>query len=172
MLILAKCPHISSYVPLVAVESVVGRGLLDVQGFLYPELDRSTGPVQHPSVFPIHLMLLIPLMLCNGRLPCVPLVACIPVFFNSCLQAPLCFPNIHLTTLAGLVTTPASFSLGRGSFTLVRSRRVGPASVVRCMLGKHRGAWRHELKNTGMHATRGTQGSLPLQSISGISNIK
>ena len=39
-------------------------------------------------------------MLCNGRFPCVPLVACIPVFFNSCLQAPLCFPDIHLTTLA------------------------------------------------------------------------
>ena len=39
-----------------------------------------------------------------------------------------------------------------------------PASVVRCMLGKHRGeAWRRELKNTGMHATRGTQGNLPLQ---------
>ena len=33
-------------VPLIAVESVVGRGLLDVQGFLYPELDRSIGPVQ------------------------------------------------------------------------------------------------------------------------------
>ena len=40
-------------------------------------------------------------MLCNGRFPCVPLVACIPVFFNSGLQVPLCFPNIHLTTLAG-----------------------------------------------------------------------
>ena len=47
-----------------------------------------------------------------------------------------------------------------------------PASVVRCMSGKHRGAWRRELKNTGMHATRETQGTLPLQSISGISNIK
>ena len=47
-----------------------------------------------------------------------------------------------------------------------------PASVVRCISEKHRGAWRHELKNTGMHATRGTQGNLPLQSISGISNIK
>ena len=33
-----------------------------------------------------------------------------------------------------------------------------PASVVRCMSGKHRGAWRRELKNTGMHATRETQG--------------
>ena len=47
-----------------------------------------------------------------------------------------------------------------------------PASVTRCMSGKHRGAWRRELKNTGMHATRGTRGNLPLQSISGISNIK
>ena len=47
-----------------------------------------------------------------------------------------------------------------------------PASVVRCMSGKHRGAWRRELENTGMHTTRGTQGNLPLQSISGISNIK
>ena len=101
--------------PLVAVGSVVGRGLLDVQGFLYPELDRSIGPVQHPSVFPIHLMLLIPLMLCNGRLPCVSLVAFIPVFFNSCLQAPLCFPDIHLTTLAGdLVDHTYQFLLGEG----------------------------------------------------------
>ena len=57
-------------------------GLLDVQGFLYPELDWSTGSVQHPSAFPIHLMLLIPLMLCNSRFPCVPLVACIPVFLT------------------------------------------------------------------------------------------
>ena len=79
----------SCTVAIVAVEPVISRGLLDVQGFLYPELDRSTGPVQHPSAFPIHLMLLIPLMLCNGRFPCVPLVACIPVFFNSRLQAPL-----------------------------------------------------------------------------------
>ena len=87
----------------------------DVQGSLYPELDRSTSPDQHPSVFPIHLMLLIPLMLCNGRLPCVPLVACIPVFFDSCLQAPLCFPNIHLTTLAGdLVDHTCQFLLGEG----------------------------------------------------------
>ena len=67
-------------VPLVVVEPVVSGDLLDVQGFFYPELDRSAGPVQH--------------------------------------------------------------------------------------------AWRRELKNTGMHATRGTQGNLPLQSISGFSNIK
>ena len=46
------------------------------------------------------------------------------------------------------------------------------SNVVRCMLGKDRGTWRRELKNTGMRAIRGTQGNLPLQSISGISNIK
>ena len=67
------------------------------------------------SAFPIHLMLLIPLMLCNGRFPCVPLVACIPVFFNSHLQAPLSFPDIHLTTLAGdLVDHICQFLLGEG----------------------------------------------------------
>ena len=71
--------------------------------------------LQHPSVFPIHLMLLIPLMLCNGRFPWVPLVACISVFFNSRLQAPLCFPDIHLTTLAGdLVDHTCDFLLGKG----------------------------------------------------------
>ena len=42
-------------------------------------------------------------------------VACIPVFFNSCLQAPLCFPDIHLTTLAGdLVDHTCQFLLGEG----------------------------------------------------------
>ena len=51
----------------------------------------------------------------NGRFPCVPLVACIPVFFNSHLQAPLCFPDIHLTTLAGdLVDHTYQFLLGEG----------------------------------------------------------
>ena len=69
----------------------------------------------HPSAFPVHLMLLIPLMLCNSRFPCVPLVACIPVFYNSRLQAPLCFPDIHLTTLAGdLVDHTCQFLLGEG----------------------------------------------------------
>ena len=37
-------------------------------------------------------------MLCDGRLLCVPHVACILVFFNPRFQVPL-FPNIHLTTL-------------------------------------------------------------------------
>ena len=98
-----------------------------MQGFLYPELDRPSGSVQHPSAFPIHLMLLIPLMLCNGRFPCVPLIARIPVFFNSRLQVPLSFPNIHLTTLEkNLVDHTCQFLLGEGSFTLVSSeQRVG-----------------------------------------------
>ena len=67
-------------------------------------------------------------MLCNGRFPCVPLVTCILAFFNSHLQAPLCFPDIHLTTLAeDLVDHTCQFLLGEGSFTLVSSeRRVGP----------------------------------------------
>ena len=74
-----------------------------------------TGLLALSSTFPIHLMLLIPLVLCNGRFPCVPLVACIPVFFNSHLQAPLCFPDIHLTTLAGdLVDHTYQFLLGEG----------------------------------------------------------
>ena len=28
-----------------------------MQGFLYQQLDRSSGPIQHPSVLPIHSML-------------------------------------------------------------------------------------------------------------------
>ena len=60
--------------------------------------------------------------------PVSPLVACIPVFSNLRLQAPLCFPDIHLTTLArDLVDHTCQFLLGEGSFTLVSSeRRVGP----------------------------------------------
>ena len=42
----------------------------------------------------------------------------------------------------------------------------------RCMLGRRRGTKRCELKNTRMHAGRGIPGSLPLWSISGISNTK
>jgi hypothetical protein len=53
-----------------------------------------------------------------------PLVAHIPVFLDSCLSAPLHFPNIHLTTLAGdLVDHTCQFLLGEGSFTLVSSER-------------------------------------------------
>ena len=41
-------------------------------------------------------------MLYDGRLPGIPLLACISVFFNSRLSLmPLHFPSIHLTTLAG-----------------------------------------------------------------------
>ena len=44
--------------------------------------------------------------------------------------------------------------------------------MVRYMLGEHRGTWKHRLKNTRMHVIRGTRRSLPLWSISGISNTK
>ena len=47
-----------------------------------------------------------------------------------------------------------------------------PASAVKYMSEKRRGIYGRESKNTWMHATRGTCGSLPLLSISGTSNIK
>ena len=48
-------------------------------------VDKRSGPVQHPHPIPVYLVLLIPLMLCGGRFPGIPLRACIPVLFDSCL---------------------------------------------------------------------------------------
>ena len=91
-------------------------------------LDRPSGSVQYPNIFPLHVVLLIPLMLRDGRSLCVPLIACIPVIFNPHFKHLCVSPTYTLPHWQRIWwTTPASFFLGRGSFTLVSSKqRVGP----------------------------------------------
>ena len=63
-------------------------------------------------------------MLCDGRLLCVPLIACIPVFFYPCFQAPLRSLNIHLTTLAGDLVDHTSIVI-----TCLYNQQIVPMSI-------------------------------------------
>ena len=73
----------------------------DVYCLLQQQLLVGPGMVNHRGPLPLDWVVVLPCMLCKGRLLQCPLLACIPVLLHPCLEPPHCLPNVLLATAAG-----------------------------------------------------------------------